>query len=472
MIQHKIIEIIKSELKNNKSIQSAILYGSFARQNANVNSDIDLGLIICKDFEINNFKDQLFSMLEEFNVFHIVHIKLRNKIAIYFENIPKLEIALLNKIEDLKRNYHGSNIPSDLIDATILFDKTKTVKPFLKELSGTKQKQDTKQIVNDLIDKFIYEFESCSYNHNRSDGYKFYYFYNIAFHIAVQLRYLADGETQFYFLPKNFLVKNTVEKEERESFYELAGSTYLRDGNRKKRKLLDFFYLSIEKLKHQDKKRVKDVLEKIYDRDYLWNFRDVAKFNTRAKPEKIFRTSSPTSYQNDKGFLEFLKEKDINTIIDLRAENEIEKNPYKGNFIGNFNYIKAPFDPWNQPDWFIETQHYGTNTEIAYRFFVMACRDEVKKIFNAIYETEEAVVIHCLAGKDRTGFVILLINMLIDTPYDVMLNDYLASELDAEESKFKIYYDNIISEGGILKYLKSCGINQQEINEIKKKLKK
>lgn len=470
MIQVKIIEILKTELQEHLNIQSAILYGSFARQDANVNSDVDLGIIICNGFEVNELIDKLYNILEEFKILHIVHIRLRKKIAVYFENIPKIEIALLNTIEDIKRNYHGSNIPSDLIDATILFDKTKTVKPFLKELSSTKHKHETKNITYDLVDKFIYEFESCSYNHNRSDGYKFYYFYNIAFHIAVQLRYLTDGKTQFYFLPKNFLVKNTIEKEEREDFYKLSGSTYLREGNHKKRKLLDFFYSSIDKIYCTKKNKVKEVIEQIYSRDYLWNFRDIAKFNTKAKQKKIFRTSSPTAYQNEKFFLEFLKKNDINTIIDLRAENEIEKNPYKKSFINNFNYIKASFDPWNQPEWFKETQHYGTNTEIAYRFFVMACKDEVRRIFETIYEADHAVAIHCLAGKDRTGFVILLINMLLDTPYQIMLEDYLASELDAEESKFKIYYDNIIKGGGIKIYLKSCGINETMIENLKMKL--
>ena len=470
MIQYRIIKILKNNLQECKYINAAILYGSFARQDANVNSDIDLAILLDRNFDNKEFIYFLKNILQQFNILHILHIELRKKIAIYFESLPKIEIALLNKIDDIKRNYHGSGIPSDLIDTTVFFDKTKTVKSFLKKLAKGNKKNNIKPIINNLISKFIYEFESCSYNHFRSDGYKFYYFYNIAFHIAVQLRYLSDGEPDFYFLPKNFLVKNTTEKEEREEIYKLSGSTYLRDANDKKRKLLNFFYASLEKLNFKNIDEIKIVLEKIYKKHFLWNFRDIAKINPDAKPKKIFRTSALTSYQDENFIMDFLNSKNIKIIIDLRAEHEIEKAPYKNEFINNFKYIKAPFDPWNQPDWFQETQHYGTNTEIAYRFFVMACKNEVKKVFDAILNTDDAIAIHCLAGKDRTGFIIMLINMLIETPYETMLADYLASELDAQESKFRIYYENIIKEGGIIKYLKSCNLDDNEINIIKQKL--
>lgn len=457
-------------LAENNNIKSAILYGSFARQGEGANSDIDLAILVEDDFESTKLIQELNNLLFQFDILHVFYIKLRNKIAVYFENIPKIEIAVLYKIEDFKRNYHGSNIPADLISTTILFDKTDTINDFLQPLSVLKHKLNKEQIISDLIDKFVYEFESCSYNHSRSDAYKFYFFYNIAFHTAVQLKYLSKGKTQFYFLPKNFAVKNFTDKEQRENFYELAGSTYLRDGNTKKRKLLDFFYSSVELLKYSDLDNVKTVLEKLFERDFFWNFRDISKFNPKAKQKNIFRTSSPTSYQKDKFLLKYFQDNNVKTIIDLRAEREITKNPYQNNFIQNYKYVKAPFDPWNQPEWFKNTQHYGTDTEIAYRFFVMACKKEVNKIFETIIETKGAVVIHCLAGKDRTGFVILLINMLLETPYKTMLTDYLASELDAEEAKFKIYYNNILKEGGIVKYLSSCGLNEDKLNTIKQRL--
>lgn len=38
------------------------------------------------------------------------------------------------------------------------------------------------------------------------------------------------------------------------------------------------------------------------------------------------------------------------------------------------------------------------------------------------------IIIHCTQGKDRTGLVIILILLLLDTPLDAISTDYLASE--------------------------------------------
>ena len=472
MIQFDIINILKSGLDSNTGISSAILYGSFARKEESLKSDIDLAVLTNEKFDVKLFSLHCKELLAGFDILHILHVELRNKIVVFFKKIPKLEIAILYDIKDIERNYRESKIPADFINSTILFDKTGTVKNIIKQISLENSKFDKIKIISDLIDKFVYEYESCSYYHSRSDAYKFYFFYNIALHIAVQLKYLADGNTDFYFLPKNFAAKNLSENVQREEFYALSCTTYLRDANTKKRKLLSFFYSAVQNINYPEFDNIKLVLENLYERDFLWNFRDIAKYNTYVKPGIIFRASSPTPFQKDEFLHKFMKINNIQNIIDLRSKRENTQNPYLDEFIVNFNYTNVPFDPWNQPEWFKAENFQGSNSEIAYRFFVKACKDEIKKVFESIHQTESATIIHCLAGKDRTGFIIMLINMLADTPYEIILNDYLASELDSQENKFKIFYDNVISEGGIMKYLIDCGLNINTLNEIKVKLKK
>ncbi|NJK95624.1 MAG: nucleotidyltransferase domain-containing protein [Bacteroidales bacterium] len=63
MEQLKIINELRLLLLENKQIETAFLYGSFARQNPTVNSDIDIATVVNKDFEV----EQLLSVIQ--NIF-------------------------------------------------------------------------------------------------------------------------------------------------------------------------------------------------------------------------------------------------------------------------------------------------------------------------------------------------------------------------------------------------------------------
>lgn len=474
MKQLEIIKKIKSIFPNQKGIEVALLIGSFGRNDANPNSDIDIQLLVDDKFESSAFIQQLRKIFED-NLQYICEIALRNKIVVYFKNCPKTEFSIHRNIEEINRNYLGSEI-SD-IERTILYAndtwKNKVIS-YLKQLitaqnSEEKQNNNTKQIY-DLIDKFVYEFESCSNLHRRSDAYKFYFFYNIALHVAVQLRHLASGETKFNFLPKSF-VANVLNNEEKNIFYNLKGTLFLPDANMQKRRLLDFFYSSIQNLISEKKQEeLKDFLEWIYERDYFWNFRDISTHNPKIKKGIVYRSATLSNFQNESRFIDLLNKLNIKTLIDLRADREINELPYNEYMLSKLNYIKAPFDPWSQPEWFKEKYHYGTNEEIAYRFFALGCKQSIKTALESITNEENATVVHCFAGKDRTGVLVTLLHLLVDTPLEFIYADYLASEVDTKPYLLKIVLDIIKEKGGIQPYLVECGLTKSQIETLKSKL--
>ncbi|RBP28398.1 tyrosine phosphatase family protein [Oceanihabitans sediminis] len=197
------------------------------------------------------------------------------------------------------------------------------------------------------------------------------------------------------------------------------------------------------------------------------NFRDLSKFNLKIKKGLIYRASVFDLLDNE----ELLEEKNIKSIIDLRADREIEEISFSDQILGKVKYVKAQFDPWAQPDWFKEKHNNGTNHEIAYRFFAMGCKDAVKKTFETILEEETgAIAIHCHAGKDRTGIICSLLHLLLESPQEQLYADYLASEMDVSLDKLKIAIDVIESEGGIIDYLRSCGLSDNQIIGLKEKL--
>ena len=475
MIQIKKIEQLQGMFPKVQAVDVALLYGSFGRNEATPNSDIDIQLQVSKDFQVEKLIEQL---RKEFGteIQAIQEVALRNKVVVYFKSQPKIEFTICFDLADINRNYLGSEITD--IAKTILYEKDplrSRIEHYLLDLVSTKgmvQSHKEKQSqVDELIAKFVYEFESCSSMQRRSDGYQFYFFYNIALHVAIQLNHLSKGHTRFNFLPKYFIA-NVLSKEEQGTFYSLQGTLYLPEANKQKRKLLDFFYAAIEVLVTQRKKEeVKEFCEWVYSRDFLWNFRDINTHNPLLKSGRIYRTATMTFFQHESQFDELLKERRIGTIIDLRADKEISEMPYSSQSLAKFKYVKAQLDPWNQPAWFIENHHQGSNEEIAYRFFAIACKAKIKAALEAIIEEEQgAIAIHCFAGKDRTGILIVMLHLLANTPIEIIHADYLASEVDAKLHLLNLVLDIIKETGGIEPYLISCGLNDIQISKLKQKL--
>lgn len=474
MKQFKTIEILKQIIPNVKGIDVALLYGSFGRNEANPNSDIDVQILVDKSFQPQN----LISILKkEFaNELQLIsEVGLRNKVVGYFTAQPKIEFGICSSIYEMNRNYLGSEITN--VEQTILFANEMwkgKIETYLQDIIAKRNAEKTakkrQRKALELVDKFMYEFENCSTMHRRSDAFQFYFFYNIALHVAVQLKHLSTGETEYNFLPKYF-VANTLTENERNPFYELKGTLFLPEANTQKRKLLDFFYSSIETLVNKEQqKELKQFLEWIFERDFFWNFRDICTHNSRIKSNLVYRTATLSIFQKENRFNLLLDNKRITTIVDLRSDREIDELPYSENTLSKINYIKAQLDPWNQPEWFKEKYHYGSNEEIAYRFFAIGCNDKLKTAMEAIINEDNATAIHCFAGKDRTGIFVSLLHLLVETPLETIYADYLASEVDVKPYRLKMVLDIINEKGGIVPYLIDCGLQETQVQQLKNKL--
>lgn len=475
MKQLEIIDRLEKIWESNEGIDIALLYGSLGRNEFNPNSDIDIQTIVNTNFNLSKLIDALKNEFAE-EILTIASVRLRNKIVVYYKDLPKLEIGYSTDINEINRNYLGSEITNT--SETILYQRVPSLydigsylAQLVRDSGNNKLGSHSKLLIEDLVQKFIYEFESCSSNHKRSDGYKFYFFYNIALHCVVQLRHLLHKDTRFNFLPKYF-IPGMESKDEMKSFYDLTGSIFLPDANKKKRVLLDYFFSVLRRLNYDEIEEVKNALELIYERDYFWNLRDIATFNPGIKKSFVYRTATLSAFQNDDKFEGLLNNLRIKTIIDLRADQELKEMPYTEAILSKVNYVHAPLDPWNQPEWFKKDYQYGSNEEIAYRYFGLGCKESYLKAFNALINEEKGTVaIHCFAGKDRTGIFVSMLHMLNGADEAVIYNDYLASEVDVKRERLDIVLNIIKENGGIIPYLKTFGLSEAEIEKLKTKLK-
>lgn len=220
----------------------------------------------------------------------------------------------------------------------------------------------------------------------------------------------------------------------------------------------------------------------IYKRDCFWNFRDLAHNISCITPRCIYRSSALCLIPESDKVLDLLNQHRITTIIDLRAvDKNVEASQpcfrreeaglYSPQLLEGRNYVPADLDPWAQPQSFVESKyHTGSNAEIAYRFFVVGCQPQICLIMKSIIEAPGAVLIHCFAGKDRTGIVVAMLALLAGAREQEIIQDYLASEQDTKVSLIRIVLDLIAQSGGIEPYLINCGLEEGEIQTLKQKL--
>ncbi len=454
-------------------IQGAVLIGSFARKTQKWNSDLDLSFWIDESFDPEAFIAQVKEEMGEIFQYGL-HSSYRQHLALYFTDRPKLDIGIYHAIHELDRNVLGSEIED--IEAAILWDPQQLLKDHLIQISQDHVPggmSDFAETVILLAEKFLYDFEQFSEAHRRSDSYKSYFFYNIALNAAIQIRYLARGHRAFLFLPKNFAT-TVLDREEDQAFRMLKGTLYLPEVNGIKRRLIDFFLQGLKEshaLTNHRLQEIKTFCEFLYIRDYIWNFRDLADLNPRLRPGLIFRASSLTRYQHEPFFFEFMAKKRIQKVLDLRDHDELANNPYDPVCLGSVQHIHLPVDPRKQSEYFQANYHYGSHKEIAYRHFALECKPQIKQLFEELAEPGEyAAVIHCHAGKDRTGVLVTLIHLLSGVDEATILMDYLASEMDSDPRLLSAFREFVDQAGGIRPYLLSCDIDPNTIDAFQNKV--
>ncbi len=125
----------------------------------------------------------------------------------------------------------------------------------------------------------------------------------------------------------------------------------------------------------------------------------------------------------------------VRTVIDLRSIGELERDGWFGGSDA-VSHHHVPLDDANDANDAHGQARYKGVRELgeAYVEIANAGRFAVANVLRLIAEREHPVVVHCFAGKDRTGIVAALLLSSLGVPDATITDDYRLSEHSLEPS--------------------------------------
>jgi protein-tyrosine phosphatase len=173
------------------------------------------------------------------------------------------------------------------------------------------------------------------------------------------------------------------------------------------------------------------------------NFRDIGGYRTQDGRQtafgKVFRTGV-LSYLTDEDHAQ-MNALNVRTICDLRRADERMREP---TIWRDAATLPLHWDDGAQPPTIraIATRHPNTAAGMRaamcdlYRALPEWMAPRMTDLFAHLAEGSTPLIVHCAAGKDRTGIAIALLLAALDVPYELILADYLATNEAGDFEQF------------------------------------
>lgn len=159
----------------------------------------------------------------------------------------------------------------------------------------------------------------------------------------------------------------------------------------------------------------KSLLSCSYNTRELGGFRTVS--GKMTKNNVYWRSDVPS--QPAAGDIEKLLSAHITTIIDMRTQWEVEKNPDMLSETAGFEYLHFPIT---------EGSGVPENFEAVPRSYMdIALAENMPDVMKTLAEAKDGVLFHCTAGKDRTGVVSAIILMTCGAYREDIVRNYVVS---------------------------------------------
>ena len=200
---------------------------------------------------------------------------------------------------------------------------------------------------------------------------------------------------------------------------------------------------------------------------------------------------------------EFLYGYGVRTVIDLRDSFEVEQDPDQmigGDVVwANYPLLGLNIADFESVQSFDDLERQWTQNPPAFTEvydMILSARENIRRCFELIAEAPEGCVLfHCMAGKDRTGILAMLLMSLagcdkwdcvasyMQSRVNLMRNGWYAADWERQEemegrenfSDSPIYaidhaWETVQAQGGVVPYLRACGVTHDQLAVVRSRL--
>lgn len=467
-MQHlrKLAEAVRVWAANEGRVRALLWYGTHALGTVSSFSDVDAAILHRGDPAevIESLRLKLGQRVRE-----CVYLHGRGTAALWVDDaLTKIDLRLVADPNELHTMATSLDVPVPRFVAAI--DKDHACSELLR-LASLRGEEDPAALVDEEIEKFLVGFEAASSAHRRSDGYRFYFEYNLALHRLARLVELARGDGEYLFLPR-MLLPGRLGHQEQIEFRELHGVLYLPRAPEQKRKLADAFLKFVRELAvrfplRRSVESMASFLAAVQSRDLFFNVRDfAAAFGGEVRTGRLFRTSTLSRWAGTPELDGWLTRHRVEKVVDFRDSEEAGVGlPYPSDLAARLGVTSLPLS--GRPMAVESPQPLG---EAYFRLF-QAHLDSVVAALRIVAELRDgAVVVHCHLGKDRTGWFCATIGLLLGLDEERIVDDYLRSGQGTREESIRTFLSLVTTAGGAARLCAAAGFGPSEVAALRRRL--
>jgi predicted nucleotidyltransferase len=398
---HDEVAALRLFAQRNLDVHAFLVFGSVARGDATARSDLDVAFITAS--RRADAVDASLSALLEQDLPIQVRDPRRPKRVLFSPDLHRrVEAFVLEDVAEIERYVRGTRLADPA--SAVLFDRTGAITERLRGLAPEEDAPDAE--VDRHLRRFQLAFERGSRYHAASDAYRAHFEFGIAFESLARCAWLGAGQRGFVFLPRQLL--QVVSPELREAFAPFENHVDPARQHATKRALLELLRVVLASAA-RDEPGLCAFCDEVLARDRFWNHRDAAEHvDDRLRRGVLFRGASPHHHAAEPEYSDWLSARKIRLRIDLRAAFERERDPVRLSVPSRL----CPVDPWNELERWDPLRGTVSPIEGSYRFTALRSGAVLRDVVRTVL-ARNPVLIHCHAGRDRTGVVVGLLQYLV-----------------------------------------------------------